>query len=97
MRAAQESPAIMKSVTRHAKSKDGFHHAKLVLQTTGVAPVPKNNTTVFIGSKIDNSKHQTNVVATHSQTVDEVGDILSKLSAPVKDKDVCQAGNSAED
>jgi len=96
MRAAQESPGIMKSVTRHAKGKDGFHHAKLVLQTTGVAPTPKNNTNVFIGNKIDNSKHQTNVVATHSQTVDEVGDILSKLTVP-KALDVPPSSHSTED
>lgn len=97
MKAAQESPGIMKAVAKHARRSDGYNHAKLVLQTTGVVALPKNQTTVLIGNKIDNSKHQTNVVATHSQVVDEVGDILSKLSAPIKEVNVQQGSNPAED
>lgn len=79
MIASMESPAIMKSRTRYAKERNGHVDAKLILQTTGVAPVPQNQKNVFIGNRIDNSQNTQVNVERHDTVVNEVSDIFAKL------------------
>ncbi len=94
MVAATESPEVMKKTAKHAKQKDGFQHAKLLLQTTGVAPVPTNQRNIMIGNKIDNRQQtQINtVVHTHKEFIDDVATILAKLPVNVSSPE-----NSGED
>ena len=78
--AAEASPGIMADVSRRAKTSRGFHHAKLALQITGVAPVPKNNFSVTnIRGNVDQSKNVLISVPAHHEAVNEVSDILGKL------------------
>lgn len=80
--AARESPGIMKEASRRAQQKNGFQYGRMVLQTSGVVPMPKNTvtiTTTKIG-KIDNSNKLTlNGVQSHQGTVIEVSEILRQL------------------
>jgi hypothetical protein len=81
MVAAEASPGIMKDVAERAKRKGGFHHAKLALQITGVAPVPKNQFTVNnIRGNVDASTNNTINVAAHHEAVNEVSEILGKMT-----------------
>lgn len=43
--ASVRSPSVMKARASYALTPDGHSDAKLILQTSGVAPVPKNQTT----------------------------------------------------
>jgi hypothetical protein len=45
MLAAASSPDVMRKSISFAKKKEGFHHARMILQTSGVAPVPKTQVT----------------------------------------------------
>jgi hypothetical protein len=86
--AADESPGIMKSRTRYAKERAGHSDAKLVLQTTGVSPVPQNQKNVFIGKTIIDNSNNTQVnVDRHDTVVNEVSDIFAKLPSVSSEKD----------
>lgn len=87
MIAATESPVVMSKTAKHAKTKEGFQHARLLLQTTGVAPVPVNQKNILIGNRIDNSKTQINVVDSHDKVVDEVSAILGRLPGVPQNRD----------
>lgn len=80
MIASMESPAIMTARVRFAKERKGHVDAKVILQTTGVAPVPQNQKNVFIGKTlIDNSQNTQVNVERHDTVVNEVSDIFAKL------------------
>jgi hypothetical protein len=53
MIASLEAPRVMKAMARRAKGVDGHADTKLLLQTAGVAPTPKNSTTIISNSNID--------------------------------------------
>jgi hypothetical protein len=97
MRAAQESPGIMAKFAKHAKTSKGFNHGKLILQTTGVAPVPRNQTTVMIGNKIDNSKNQMVVVPRPEEIATVVDQVMSQLNPPEFEAINVPSGNSQEE
>jgi hypothetical protein len=78
--AAKESPNVVRAMARKAKLKHGHNDGKLLLQISGVAPVPKNQVN-FIG-KIDNSRNAVQInngVPTHHGIIGEVSEILRKL------------------
>lgn len=79
MIAATESPSVMTKVAKHAKTKEGFQHSKLLLETSGVKAIPINQKNILIGNRIDNSKTQINVVDPHNTVIDEVSAILARL------------------
>ena len=59
--AASRAPDVMKAAVWYAGTPDGHQDRKMLLQTIGVAPVPKNQSTYInvSGNKIDNSTHVT--------------------------------------
>ena len=61
MIAAGASPKIMERRAEYAMRPEFHADAKLILQTTGNVPTPKNNITNYtlIGNRVDNSKNLT--------------------------------------
>jgi|SRR6266850_2301408 len=92
MIAASESPAVMSKTAKHAKRPEGFQHAKLLLETSGVKAIPVNQKNILIGNRIDNSsKTQINLVDAHDKVIDDVSAILARLPG------VSQTSYRAED
>lgn len=84
MIAATESPRVMRATARYGKERKGYQHAKLLLQTSGVAPVPSNQKNIFIGNRI--SQQNTAIIGTvptHENVASEVDEVLAMLEPPV--------------
>lgn len=90
--ASVESPRIMEKRAKFAKERKGFQDARMILQSTGAAPVPKNQTNYLIGNRIDASKKTVNInVPKHEDAVGEVSRILNSVT------DVLPGEDSEED
>lgn len=76
--AATAGPAIMRKRVEFAKKEEGFQDARMVLQSVGAVPVPKNQVTHsyvnVVGNKIENKNTVVNVPSLEDvvRTVDNV-------------------------
>jgi hypothetical protein len=84
MIAATESPSVMSKTAKHAKGKDGFQHARLLLQTTGVAPVPVNQRNIMIGNRFQQQQNNVRInIPSHVEVAGVVDEVLSELEPPL--------------
>jgi len=79
MIAAGASPQIMEHRAAYALERDGHADAKMILQATGNAPVPKNQITTnyLIGNKIDQSKN------VNIGTIPSLEDVVNAAEKPL--------------
>lgn len=99
MIAATASPEVMSKTAKHAKSKEGFQHAKLLLETSGVKAIPVNQKNILIGNRIDNSKNLSvsNInVDPHDRVIDDVSAILGKMTSVPSRRDLPQDSGDTE-
>ena len=78
MVAAMAAPNTMKAVARAAQSTlDGHNDRKLLLQTVGVAPVPKTSVTNITAGRIDARQQQNNVLVQNAPRLEDITRVVS--------------------
>lgn len=86
--AAANSPEMMRAAVQRGGRYDGHQDTKLVLQTAGVAPVPKNQVTnINVRDSIIDNRKQTAIGNINVPTLDEVVRDIDAITVPDERRD----------
>lgn len=108
MIASQQSPLIMTKRAKFAKEPKGFNDAKMILQSTGSVPVPRNQVNYLFGNNNSVDQSQNKNITSHEDvtcTVDEIvrqlapEDVIAKLTIDAESiqDDVSSSEDSGEE